>query len=274
MCARAGSLFKNVGFLVRRRITIRRGIPLSTGGSPGCDRRFGALQSSDSPHIRMGDAIATLGDFPSFRPFTTSGNCVNLVTEMAIAKHSDEGVAFAADLVAGESHNASKPSIVVGLFKTHAKRVQSFLSFRLRDSAEGEDAAQDVFLKLWRQERQATLRDEATNYMYAATQSAIIDVERHRAYVEHDRVPGVDVDGVAQPQPAAEEVLHWRKALAQFVDSVKALPETTRNVFLLYHFKGLGYDEIARELGVSRRTVERHIAAGLAQCRERLKDYL
>jgi hypothetical protein len=28
--------------------------------------------------------------------------------------------------------------------------------------------------------------------------------------------------------------------------------ETTRTVFVLYHFKGPGYDEIARELGVSR----------------------
>ena len=219
-------------------------------------------------------AIATSADFPSPTPFTTGANCVNLVTDMAIAKHSDETIAFAADLVADGGRSVAKPSIVVGLFKTHARRVQSFLSFRLRDSAEGEDATQDVFLKLWRQERQGTLRDEATNYMYSATQSAIIDVERHRAYVEHDRVPGIDVDGVAEPQPAAEDVLHWRKALVQFVDSVKALPETTRRVFVLYHFKGLGYDEIARELGVSRRTVERHIAAGLAQCRERLKDYL
>ncbi len=222
----------------------------------------------------MDDAIATSPKFSAFEPFTVSTNCVNLVIKMAIAKHSDEGVAFAGELVADEARGASKPSIVVGLFKTHARRVQSFLSFRLRDSAEGEDATQDVFLKLWRQECQGTLRDEATNYMYSATQSAIIDVERHRAYVEHDRASGVDVDDVVQQQPAAEDVLHWRKALVQFVDSVKALPETTGKVFVPYHFKGLGYDEIARELGVSRRTVERHIAAGLAHCRERLKDYV
>ncbi len=193
---------------------------------------------------------------------------------MAIAKHSNDSPVLANDLLADEESRPPNASIVVGLFKTHAKRVQSFLAFRLRDSTEAQDATQDVFLKLWRQERQATLRDEATNYMYSATQSAIIDTERHRAYVGRERAPDVDVDDVVPAQPGVDEVLHWRKAFARFVDSVKALPETTRKVFVLYHFKGMGYDEIGRELGVSRRTVERHIAAGLTHCREELKDYL
>ena len=193
---------------------------------------------------------------------------------MAIAKHTDESIAFAADLPDGERHGAPKASIVVGLFKAHSRRVQNFLSFRLRDGTEAQDATQDVFLKLWRQERQGALRDEATNYMYSATQSVVIDAKRHRDYVERDRARDVEVDSVVQAHPPAEDVLHWRKAFARLVDSVKSLPGTTQKVFVLYHFKGMGYDEIARELGVSRRTVERHIAAGLVHCREQLKDYL
>jgi RNA polymerase sigma factor (sigma-70 family) len=165
-------------------------------------------------------------------------------------------------------------SIVVDLFRAHAKRVQNFLTFRLRDATEAQDVAQDVFLKLWRQESQGTLRNEATNYMYSATQSAAIDSDRHRAYVSRDRVNDVDVEAIAQTEPDAEEVLHWRKGMAVFVDSVKSLPEATKKVFVLFHFKGLGYDEIAAELGCSRRTVERHIAAGLTHCRRQMKDYL
>src|SRR5258708_9526098 len=204
----------------------RRCIRYLRGGVGDAHSESGVPITQIRRYIRMADAITTPADSPSFPPFTANGNCVNLVTDMAIAKHSDEGVAFAAELAADEPRGASKPSIVVGLFKTHARRVQSFLSFRLRDSAEGEDAAQDVFLKLWRQERQRTLRDEATNYMYAATQSAIIDIERHRAYVGRDRLPDVDVDEVVPAQPGAEDALHWRNAFVRFVNSVKALPDT------------------------------------------------
>jgi RNA polymerase sigma factor (sigma-70 family) len=193
---------------------------------------------------------------------------------MAIAKPPEATFDLTADNASLERPAQKDASIVVGLFKAHAKRVQKFLAFRLRDAADAQDATQDVFLKLWRQESQGTLRDEATNYMYSATHSAAIDTERHRAYVSRDRISDVDVDDVAQPKPAAEEVLHWRKAMARLVDSVKALPETSKKVFVLFHFKGMSYDEIAAELGCSRRTVERHVAAGLAFCKERMKDYL
>jgi RNA polymerase sigma-70 factor (ECF subfamily) len=166
-----------------------------------------------------------------------------------------------------------EPSIVVDLFKAHARRVQNFLAFRLRDPVEAQDVAQDVFLKLWRHESEGRLRDEATNYMYSATQSAAIDSDRHREFLGRDR-SDADVEAVPTTSPSAEDVLHWRRGMAVFVDSVKSLPEATKKVFVLFHFKGLSYDEIAADLGCSRRTVERHVAAGLAHCREQMKDYL
>jgi RNA polymerase sigma-70 factor (ECF subfamily) len=193
---------------------------------------------------------------------------------MSIAKRPEASFTLPAEVTQDQPPAPKDESIVVDLFRTHSKRVQNFLRFRLRDVADAEDAAQDVFLKLLRRERQGALRVEAKNYMYAATQSEVIDVERHRGRVERDHNRDVDVESIAQPRSDPEELLHWRNAMACFVDSIKALPETSKKVFVLYHFKGMGYDEIAIELGCSRRTVERHIAAGLVACRERMKDYL
>jgi RNA polymerase sigma-70 factor (ECF subfamily) len=188
---------------------------------------------------------------------------------MAVAKYPE--LDFRAEKDEAEGPRAS---IVVDLFKQHSRRVQSFLSYRLRDSTEAQDVSQEVFLKLWRHEAQGKLRDDATNYMYSATQSAAIDSNRHRVYVSRDRANDVDIDLLPQTLPSPEEVLHWRKGMSVFVDGIKSLPEPIKKVFVLFHLKGLGYDEIATELGCSRRTVERHIAAGLAHCREKMKDYL
>ena len=182
------------------------------------------------------------------------------------------GTPFVADGESTQGH--PEGSVVVDLFKAHARRVQNFLAFRLRDPVEAQDVAQNVFLKLWRQEAQGALRQEATNYMYAATQTAAIDLDRHRAYLNRYRDDDVDLDAIAQGKPGPEEVLHWRQGMARLADCVKGLPESTRKAFVLFHFKGMGYDEIATQLGCSRRTVERHIAAGLAQCREQMRDYL
>ncbi len=165
-------------------------------------------------------------------------------------------------------------TIVGDLFSSHAKRVRRFLSFRLRNDADAQDATQDIFLRLWKHEQKGTLRDEATNYMFSATHSVAIDVERHRTFVGQELDPETDPDTVLKAQPDQEEITHWRNAMAAFVDSVKALPPKTREVFVLYHFRNMGYDEVAAQLGVSRRTVERHLVQALAQCRKDMERFL
>ncbi len=179
----------------------------------------------------------------------------------------------AAELAPPSSGQGTEPSIVVRLFQVHAQRVQRFLSFRLRDAEDGREASQEVFLRLWRHEQAGTLRDKATNYMYSATQSIAADIERHRLRHPAEQ-HAEDLDAFAAAAPDQDEVIYWRRAMARFVDILKTLPETTRQVLMLYHLKEMDYDQIATELGISRRTVERHIARAVSHCRSRMKDYL
>ena len=168
----------------------------------------------------------------------------------------------------------AEPSIVVRLFREHARHVQRFLSFRLRDSEDGREASQEVFLKLWRHERSGTLRDEATNYMYSATRSIAADVERHRSRHPETSLPPEALPETVAPTPGPEDVLYWRRAMERFVHILQGLPEVTRQVLVLYHVNEMDYDQIAERLGISRRTVERHVARAVAQCRRRMRDYL
>jgi RNA polymerase sigma factor (sigma-70 family) len=167
-----------------------------------------------------------------------------------------------------------EPTIVGELFNGHAKRVRRFLGFRLRNHEDAQDATQDIFLRLWKYERQGTLRDEARNYMLSATHSVAIDVERHRAHIGQEHSADAEPDSIARPGPSQDDILHWRKAMEAFVDIINVLPEVTRDVFVLYHFQNMGYDEVAKHLGVSRRTVERHLATALALCRKDMERYL
>jgi len=178
------------------------------------------------------------------------------------------------DLGLSASTASTEQSIVLRLFREHSRRVQRFLSFRLRDVEDGSEATQEVFLKLWRHEQTGTLRDEATNYMYSATQSIATDAERRRARQPKEQTGESELADVPASEPDQDDVVHWRQAMVHFVDILKTLPETTRQVLVLYHLKDMNYDEIADELGISRRTVERHIARAVSHCRTRMKDYL
>ena len=179
-----------------------------------------------------------------------------------------------AELEGPETQSAAAPSIVDRLFREHAKRVQRFMGFRLRDREDGQEASQEVFLKLWRHETRGNLREDARSYMYSATRSAVIDLERSRASRGADGQEAADCDAFGDATPAQEEILHWRRAMQSFVSIVMDLPELTKQAFLLHYFSDLNYDQIAAKLHVSRRSVERHVARAMAHCRKRMRDYL
>ena len=174
----------------------------------------------------------------------------------------------------GRTSSNGGRSIVVDLFKRRAKKVQDYLSFRLRSREDGEDAMQDAFFKMWRREAAGALHEEADSYLYSTALSVATDAERQRTVQARDRFVEADLDDIPRHAPSQEDHLHWRQAMAHFVYSVKALPELTRNIFVLHHVEGLRYPEIARRLGISTRTVERHIAQAFLELQSKMGEYL
>lgn len=189
-------------------------------------------------------------------------------------KRSLETVGFDLEPAPERATAASGSSIVVDLFRKHATRVRRSLTFRLRSPEDAQDATQEVFLKLWRQERAGNLHEEATAYLNSAASSTATDFERWRTFHVIDRIADVEPDDVQAAGASNEERQHWRDAMALFVDSVEALPELTRDVFLLRQIKGLTYQEIAKRLDVSTRTVERHVVQAITILERRLRNYL
>jgi RNA polymerase sigma-70 factor (ECF subfamily) len=57
-------------------------------------------------------------------------------------------------------------------------------------------------------------------------------------------------------------------------ESIEALPDQCRLVFGMSRFENLKYSEIAEQLGISVKTVEKHMGRALKELREKLKDYL
>lgn len=163
---------------------------------------------------------------------------------------------------------------VARLFKIHAQRVARLLGRKLRNNEDAEDARQDVFLKLWRQEQAGQLRDQATAYMFAAAHTVAIDADRRRVAHGYDRTADVELEELAHPGLPTEDTQHWRDGVASLVSSLQELPARTQQVFILYHFEGLTHSDIAARLGITVRTVERNMAQAHDFCRERLKDYL
>jgi RNA polymerase sigma-19 factor, ECF subfamily len=165
-------------------------------------------------------------------------------------------------------------STVARLFKAHSARMRNFLRFRLRNHEEAQDAAQDVFLRLWEREREGALQADARAYMVSAVFHAAVDVTRRRSRSLVDEHEALDDEQLPDPSASVESRLFWRNALRQLVDALKDLPVTTQQVFVMAHVEGLTHTVIAERLEISVRHVERHLVRALGHCELRLKDYL
>jgi RNA polymerase sigma factor (sigma-70 family) len=182
-----------------------------------------------------------------------------------------------ADLRSGEapgSPPSSAGSTVGRLFISRARLVRRLLRWRLRSDDDAQDATQDVFLKLWKREKEGMLNKDASSYMITSVYNAATDLERWRSYHRPDEQ--LRLEDTALPSKEAEpaEALFWRDAMHRLVEVLNELSPVTRQVFLLYHVDGASHVDIAQRVGLSVRSVERHMARAIAHCKERMKDYL
>ena len=167
-------------------------------------------------------------------------------------------------------------SKVARLFEEYAPALRAFLLRRLGNVDDAREASQEVFLHLWRQESKGLLREGARAYLFTAAGNWVKDCRRRAATCVLDKHESLDAiaEGVALAGPAGDDVVHWRRGLEVVVDGMSELPPATQRIFDLYHGSRMSYADIAKELGVTTRTVERHMAHALAHGRARLEAYL
>ncbi|MEM9765916.1 MAG: RNA polymerase sigma factor [Pseudomonadota bacterium] len=69
-----------------------------------------------------------------------------------------------------------------------------------------------------------------------------------------------------------EEAIASKQEAARIVTAIREMPEKRRAAFLLYRVDGLTMRQVGLRLGISERTVEKHVARALLDCRRRLLD--
>ncbi len=148
--------------------------------------------------------------------------------------------------------------------------VAVFAGRYLGNPAEGEDIAQEVFLRVWRMAgRYDPGRAKVTTWVYRIAVNLCIDRQRRtRFWRLFGRADVQDVaDVLADPVPGAEAVVAGRQRLARVQAGIAALPERQRMAIMLAAVAGLETPEIAVTMGTSAGAVEQL----LVRARRRLR---
>ena len=143
-----------------------------------------------------------------------------------------------------------------------------FLRRRGRQRA-AEDIVQTVWLKLRERGEDPQTWQEPRAVLF--TTAANLGTDHHRRETVAERALSQEAASAEAAGPDPEGHADAVGQLERLSVALEKLPEQCRRAFLLNRLEGLTHAEIASQLGVSTKTVQRHIERALRACVEVLE---
>ena len=141
------------------------------------------------------------------------------------------------------------------LVSRHAASVLSVTTRMLGPTADAEDAAQETFVSAYLALSGFRFGSQFSTWLYRIAVNKCTDALRARRHPT-ESLDASGEGGAAVREPADEETPHReleQSELAHELDiAVQRLPTIYRELFVLRHIEGLGYDEMSSILGVNR----------------------
>ena len=161
------------------------------------------------------------------------------------------------------------------IIQLYGDELRRFLAKYLSIFADIEDCSQETFLKVWLKVQQGGVQGNLRGYLFTTALNVVRD-KRRRDRVRHrnrhvelsDAVLDLSDSTLGLRRIQVEDECYWMEALRLIEAELKNLQPTTRKVLLMCHLERKTYSEIASELGISVRTVEREIWRALEHMRK------
>lgn len=149
------------------------------------------------------------------------------------------------------------------LYTDHHGWLHSWLRSKLGNAADAADLAQDTFVRLLNRSELLELKTPRA-FLRTVARGLVIDhwrrEELERAYLE--AIAHLPANETPSPE-SRELVFELLESIARMLDGLKP---RVRQAFLLAQCEGMPHKQIARQMGVSLRSVERYIADALYHC--------
>lgn len=151
------------------------------------------------------------------------------------------------------------------LFERYYDRYFSFACALLHDADAAEDVLQNVFLKLWIGRDRLDENRSIENYLLVSVRNEIFDYLRlkYNQTVVRGETPEKE-DASAD----IEEEMFWSETSDRMDKIIKNMPPQRQRIFMMSRYENMSSKDIADALGLSVRTVERHIYLALQDLKQ------
>lgn len=162
-----------------------------------------------------------------------------------------------------------KEAVFSTFFKSHAKALRNYLFYKFGNEDQAEDITQDAFIKLWQNCADVPL-EKAKSYVYTIANNASLNVIAHQKVVLNYAKNSGKIE-LTNENP--EFILEEDEFKLKLNKAIQNLNETQRVAFLMHRIDGKKYAEIAAELEISVKAVEKRIHLALVELRKEFDHF-
>lgn len=164
-----------------------------------------------------------------------------------------------------------RPSPIERTFLKYEQAIRRVIRRITGTSDAVDDLAQEAFLRAIIAEAKRPI-DNAKAYLFASARNIALNERTRKSRAIIQSIESTVVPTPDDGAPSTEEVIIGRERYAMFCEAVLQLPPQCRKVFLMCKVYGRSHKEIAKAMGVSVSTIEKHVATGLARCAAHIKQ--
>ncbi len=140
-----------------------------------------------------------------------------------------------------------------------------------RDSS--EEVIQEMFVKLWENRNTLEINNSLKAYLYRTVHNQCINqIESWKVRNRYSKNQALDIIPFSGDYPIANLIA--KELEDKIKESIDALPEQCREIFLLIRLHNKSYHEVAQKLNLSLNTVKTQMHRAITKLKESLHEYL
>ena len=154
------------------------------------------------------------------------------------------------------------------LFNEYYELLCLFANRCIDNMSVAEEIVADTYAAVWEKRETLLISTSFRAYIYRAVRNRCLN------YIKHQRIERAYLDHVQHFYLLTDDEVEGSReeALAREVEeAVESLPERCRQIFKMSRYEDLRYIDIARQLQLSPKTVERQMMIALEKLRHHLK---
>ena len=155
------------------------------------------------------------------------------------------------------------------IFKEHVSALRNFLYYKFGDYEQAEDKTQEAFIKLWQNCKDVPV-EKAKSFLYTvAKNSSLNEIAHKKIVLEYQKTS----NPISKTNENPEFILEQEQFHEKLMTAINNINETQRVAFLMNRIDGKKYHEIADELGISVKAVEKRIHLALLEIKKEIKNF-